>query len=70
MTGVTYNRSLDEMLCRLNYLLKPQLYLHFDDACRLTMDRSNVVDIVDRLRNRQLRNQVRFQGEARNYSSL
>jgi hypothetical protein len=67
MKGVTYKRSVNEMLCRLNYLWKPELYLYFDEACKLMSTRNNIVDIVTRLRTGQRRNHVRFQGGARDF---
>jgi hypothetical protein len=51
-TGVTYNRSLNEMLRRLHYFLKPQLYLYFDEACKVARKRNNIVDIGYGLGNR------------------
>jgi hypothetical protein len=68
MKGIACNRSLNEMLCRLNDLLKRQLYLHVDEACKLTRSRNNIVDIVSRLWTGQPRNRVRFHGGARGFS--
>ena len=49
MKGIACDRCLNEMLGRLNHLAKRQLYLHFDEACKLTRSRNNMDDIVSRL---------------------
>jgi hypothetical protein len=67
MEGITCNRCLNEMLCRLNHLLKHQLRV-FDYACKVTRNGSKIVDIVTRLRTGQPRNHVRFHGGARDCS--
>lgn len=68
MKGIACNRSLNDMLCRLNHSLKRQLCLRVNEACKLTRSRNNIVDIVSRLRTGQPRNRVRFHGGATDFS--
>ena len=68
MKGIACNRCLNEMLCTLNHLSKLQLYLHFDEAWKLTRSRNNIDKIVSRLWTGQPRNRVRFRGGARHFS--